>query len=172
MAYRFTNALKSHSASLDLAVGQAKFGIVASVNYQSAMGRVTIQPDGVLSGWLPILSQYTGSGWGLVCLPSPGDQVLVLPQEGDIEQGVIVGAAFSTKQLPPQAAEGEFLIVHKSGSSLKLSNDGSIHISGDLHVQGDVFDSHGALSHLRTTYNSHTHIVPPQTQTSAPLAID
>lgn len=172
MAHRFLNALKSHSASLDLAAGQAKFGIVASVNYQSAMGRVTIQPDGVLSGWLPILSQWTGSGWGLVCLPSPGDQVLVLPQEGDVEQGVIVGGAFSTKQMPPQAAEGEFWIVHKSGSFLKLSNDGSVHINGDLHVQGDVFDSHGALSQLRMTYNSHTHVVPPHTQTSLPLSVD
>ena len=87
MVYGFINALKSHSANLDLATGQAKFGIVVSVNYQTAMGRVTIQPDGVLSGWLPILSQWTGNGWGLVCLPSPGDQVLVLPQEGDVEQG-------------------------------------------------------------------------------------
>lgn len=172
MAYRFTNALKSHSASLDLAGGRAKFGVIASVNYQSAMGRVIIQPDGVLSGWLPILSQWTGSGWGLVCLPSPGDQVLVLPQEGDIEQGVIAGGVFSTRQAPPQAAEGEFLIVHRSGSFLKLRNDGSVHINGDLHVQGDVFDSHGALSHLRTTYNSHTHTVPPHTQTSTPLSTD
>ena len=159
--YRLTNALKSHSASLDSTTGQAKFGIVASINYQSAMGRVTIQPDGVLSGWLPILSQWTGNGWGLICLPSPGDQVLVLPQEGDVEQGVIVGGAFSTKQTPPQAAEGEFWIVHKSGSFLKLSNDGSVRINGDLHVQGDVYDSHGALSHLRSNVQlSHPHCAP------------
>jgi hypothetical protein len=32
-------------------------------------------------------------------------------------------------------------------------------MNGDLHVQGDVYDSHGTLSALRAAYDSHTHTV-------------
>lgn len=172
MIDRLTNAIKTHSSSLDQTSGQAKFGIVTSVNAQTATARVTIQPDGVLSGWLPVLSQWIGNGWGMVCPLDPGDQVLVVPQEGDVEQGVIVGRAYSVNQTPPPAPADEFWMVHKSGSSLKLCNDGTVRINGDLHVQGDVYDSHGALSHLRASYDQHTHPTPPNNRTGLPSPQD
>lgn len=160
MIDRLTNVLKSYSTGLDQSDGQVKFATIASVNPQNLAARVSIQPDGVLSGWLPLLSAWTGSGWGMVCLPSIGDQVVVLPVEGDAEQGVIVGRSFSNNQRPPNAPVGELWFVHQSGSFLKLCNDGTIQISGDLHVQGDVYDRTGPLSGLRGHYNSHTHQAP------------
>ena len=172
MIEQLTNALKAHSASLDQSAGQAKFAIVTSIDYTTGWAKVSFQPDGVLSGWLPVLSQWIGSGWGLVCPLTPGDQVLVLPQDGDAQQGVIVGGSYSRDQMPPQAPGGEFWIIHKSGAGLKLANDGTIRISGDLHVDGDVYDRTGALSHLRTTYNAHTHIAPPNATTSAPSPLE
>lgn len=93
----------------------------------------------------------------MVCLPQPGDQVLVVPQEGDMEQGIIIGACYSKVQRPPSAPLGEFWIVHKSGSSIKLDNDGIIHVYGDLRVSGDIYDREGSLSHLRNTFNVHVH---------------
>ena len=162
------NALKSHSANLDQATGQVKFGTVASVNNQTATARVKIQPEGILSGWLPILSQWVGNGWGMISPPAPGDQVVLVPQEGDIEQGIIIGRAFSVSQVAPAAPCGEFWLVHKSGSFLKLCNDGTIQINGDLHVQGNVYDRQGSLSHLRTAYDSHTHTVLANAVTSGP----
>jgi phage baseplate assembly protein V len=152
-----TNAIKSHAAPLDQATGQVKYGTVTSVNAQSGMARVMIQPDAVLSGWLPVLTQWVGNGWGMVCPPSPGDQVLLVPQEGDIEQAIIIGRTFSRQSMPPVAPVGEFWLVHQSGSSLKLCNDGTIRVTGDLHVAGDVYDRVGPLSQLRTHYNEHTH---------------
>jgi hypothetical protein len=171
MIERLSNAIKSHAASLDQSSGQIKFGTITSVNSQNATARVLIQPDGVLSGWLPVLSQWVGNGWGMVCPPNPGDQVLVVPQEGDIEQGIIIGRSFSNKQKPPAVPGGEFWLIHQSGSFLKLCNDGTIRISGDLHVQGDVYDQHGPLSNLRTHYNSHRHSASNGT-TSPPTPLD
>lgn len=165
------NALKAHAFSLDNTTGQVKFGTVTSVNYQSATARVSIQPDGVLSGWLPVISQWAGNGWGMVCPPSPGDQVLLVPQQGDIEQGVIIGRAFSNRQTPPAAPGGEFWLVHQTGSFVKLCNDGTIRINGDLHVQGDVYDRQGTLSVLRQAYDAHTHTVPPNATTSLPSRV-
>jgi phage baseplate assembly protein gpV len=154
---RFLNAMKAQAGALDQAQGQLRFGTVSSVDPQSAAVRVLMQPEGVLSGWLPVASAWTGNGWGLVALPSPGDQVAVLPQEGDAEHGVVIGGAYSTARPPPQAPCGEFWLVHQSGSFLKLTNDGAVHVQGDLHVAGDVYDRHGALSQLRADYNGHRH---------------
>jgi hypothetical protein len=172
MPDRLSNIVKAHAAGLDHASGQAKFGTVSSVNYETGNARVIIQPDGVLSGWLPTLSQWVGNGWGMVCPPNPGDQVFLVPQEGDIEQGVIVGRTYSTAQVPPKAPGGEFWLVHETGSFLKLCNDGTIRISGDLHVQGDVYDQHGPLSGLRTSYNGHTHTVKVGGITTTPTPVD
>lgn len=160
MTERLSNAIRVHSASLDLGNGQSKLAIIASVDATTSMARVLLQPEGVLSGWLPMLSPWIGNGWGMVCLPQPGDQVFIAPQDGDIEQGIIVGGCYSRQQRPPIAPAGEFWLVHQSGSYIKLSSDGAIHIGGDLRVTGDIYDSRGALSHLRSAYNSHTHATP------------
>ena len=159
------NALKAHSANQDQATGAQRFGIVTSVDASTATARVTLQPEGVLCGWLPLLSPWVGNGWGLVCPPSPGDQVLVLPQEGDAEHGLIIASTWSAQTNAPAAPSGEFWLVHKSGSFLKLQNDGTVQVKGDLHVQGDVYDQHGSMSTLRNHYNMHVH--PPQSSTTS-----
>ena len=155
---RLLNALKLQAHALDQAQSRPRFATVASVDVSSATVRVMLQPENVLTGWLPVLSPWTGTGWGMVCPPSPGDQVLVIGQEGDADNGVVIGSAFSSKRSPPPAPPGEFWLVHATGTCLKFKNDGSVQIVGDLHVTGDVYDSHGPLSRLRTAYDSHTHV--------------
>jgi hypothetical protein len=155
---RFLNAVKAHAAALDHGAGQPRFGLVTSVDASRYAARVALQPEGVITGWLPIASPWVGAGWGLVCPPAPGDQVLVVPQEGNAEHGVVIAGSFSDAARPPQGAPpGEFWLVHKSGSFLKLANDGTVRINGDLHVAGDVYDRAGSLSRLRGHYDQHTH---------------
>lgn len=161
---RFLNALKSHAGALDQGLAQPRFGTVTSVDPNTATARVLLQPEAVLSGWLPVLSPWIGAGWGLACPPSPGDQVLVLAQEGDAEHGLIVGRAFSDAAPSPAALPGELWLVHATGSSLKLLNDGTVQIqgnvtiTGNLQVTGDAADGQGKLADLRTHYNAHRHI--------------
>jgi phage baseplate assembly protein V len=154
---RFLNTLKAQAASLDRGNGQPRFGLVASVDPARYAARVALQPEGVLTGWLPVLSSWTGAGWGVVCLPEPGQQVLVVPQEGDAEHGVIVGAAFSDASRPPAAPAGELWLIHRSGAAVQLRNDGTVRVQGDLHVDGDVYDRQGSLARLREKYDGHTH---------------
>jgi phage baseplate assembly protein gpV len=167
---RFLNALKAQSAAQDRSTGQPRFAIVSSVDPTRPAARVLLQPEGVLTGWLPILSPWVGAGWGLSSPPSPGDQVLVLPQEGQSEHGVIIGRAWSDTARTPAAAAGELWLVHQSGAFLKLSNDGMIHLQGNttlagnltvtgtISATGDIADGQGALSRLRGHYDAHTHI--------------
>lgn len=167
------NALKTQSAALDQLGGHPRFGIVSSFDAKTYTARVQFQPENVLSGWLPVLASWGGSGWGLLCPPTPGQQVLVVAQEGDTEHGVILGTAFSQASAPPQAPAGEWWLVHQKGSYLKLLNDGSIvasatgfslagdvAVTGNLKVSGDISDAngaHGTLASLRNAYDQHTH---------------
>ncbi len=165
---RFVNAMKSHAAALDRATGQARFGIVTSVDPARSAARVALQPEGVVTGWLPVLSAWVGAGWGMACPPAPGDQVLVLAQEGDSDHGVIVGRAWSDQARAVAAPVGELWLVHATGSFVKLCNDGSIQMRGDLRVAGDVYDRHGSLDRLRRHYDAHTHDDPQGGAVSTP----
>lgn len=165
---RLINIFKQHAGALDQGGSQPRFATIASVNPGTATAKVTLQPEGVLTGWLPVLAPWVGAGWGMYCPPSPGDQVLVLAQEGDAEHGIIVGRAYSSEQPPPAAPIGELWLVHKSGSFIRLQNDGTIRMHGDLHVDGDVYDREGLLSRLRNRYNAHTHTDSRGGTTSVP----
>jgi phage baseplate assembly protein V len=170
----FLNVLRGHAAQLDQGWAHPRVAVVTSVDPQTFTARVTIQPEGVLSGWLPIASPWVGNGWGLACPPSPGDQVVVVWQDGDAEQGVVVGRLWSNAAQPPAAPAGELWLQHATGSFLKLHNDGSIESNaatwrhtGNLQVNGDVSDQHGTMAQLRGHYNEHVH--PPDTAPPSPM---
>jgi phage baseplate assembly protein V len=165
------NLLKQHAGALDQGSSQPRLATVTSVDSSSATVRVTLQPEGVLTGWLPVLSPWIGAGWGMYCPPSPGDQVLVLAQEGEAEHGIVVGRAFSNQHAPPATPVGELWLMHQTGSFIKLQNDGTIRMQGDLYVSGDVYDKQGSMARLRGHYNAHTHGVGQGT-TTAPNQLD
>lgn len=181
---RFLNAIKAQSAAQDRTVAQPRFGLVTSVDPTRPAVRVSLQPEGVITGWLPVLSPWVGAGWGMSCPPSPGDQVLVIAQEGDAEHGIVVGRAWSEAARTPQAPPGEMWLVHQSGAFIKLANDGTIRLQGDAFLAGNLTvtgtieagidiianrdqragrnaaDSLGSLDRLRQHYNAHTHTDP------------
>jgi phage gp45-like len=108
----------------------------------------------------------------------PGAQVLVIAQEGDAEQGVVIGAVWSAVDTPMAATAGELWLRHQSGSFLKLQNDGTIamaapqvNITGNLVVSGDISDqngAHGTVAALRNSYDTHAHSVPEGGTTGLP----
>jgi phage gp45-like len=168
----FFDMLNSGLDRTRLKSAQPRIGTVTSSNPTTAMAKVLLQPEGVLTGWLPVLTQWSGLGWGLSCPPSAGDQVLVVPREGDQQHGVIVGRLFSNSVRPPAAEPGEITISHQSGCSIQLLNSGLVAIHGDLHVSGDVYDAHGPLGKLRNDYNVHIHQTSSGQVTSGPTPQD
>jgi len=196
---QFWNAVKAHAGGLDGLAGVVRFGLVSSFDPTAYAARVLMQPENVLSGWLPILSAWVGAGWGLAAPLTPGSQVLVVAQEGSSEQGVIVGCVWSAVDAAPGAPAGELWMQHQTwsavdaapgapagelwmqhqtGSCVKLLNDGTIslqagtvNVTGNLIVSGDISDrggAHGTLAALRNAYDEHTHTDPQGGSTGSP----
>ena len=115
MMDRLINAMKAHSGAQDASGAQPRFAKITSVDPQLGTVRVLLQPEGVLTGWLPVLSLWVGSGWGLSCPPDVGDQGFVLAQEGDADHGVVVGRAWSEQSPVPNTPVGELWLPTKAG---------------------------------------------------------
>ncbi len=177
----FWNAVKARASGLDGLAGVVRFGVVSSFDPSHYAARVMIQPENILSGWLPILSSWVGSGWGLAAPLTPGDQVLILAQEADSEHGVIAGCVWSSVDQPMPAPSGELWLQHQSGSFIKLRNDGTITmqaptitVTGNLVVTGDISDHnnlHGTLSSLRDAHDTHEHTQSQGGMTGLPSVV-
>lgn len=105
-----------------------RLGTVQSYDPGNYAVRVSIQPEGNLTGWIPLLSPWVGNGWGMFCTPSVGDMVEVQYQEADHDAAMCCMRLFNDQNRPLNVPSGEFWIVHKSGSALKFHNDGSIEV--------------------------------------------
>lgn len=129
-----------------------RLGTVQSYDPGNYAVRVMIQPDGNLTGWIPLLSPWTGNGWGMFCPPSIGDMVEVQFQEADHDAALCCLRLFSDQARPLPAPSGEFWLVHKSGSMLKFHNDGSIEISA---VAGISYTATGHAFHGPVTMDGN-----------------
>ncbi len=190
---RLINGIKSHAAAGDARQGVNRWGVVTSVDPTRPAVKVTIQPEGVQSGWLPVAQSGAGASMTAVVIPDVGMNALLVPDLGDGGHYIVVGFAHSdvsvipvvpaglpgtlngspsTAQTPWQAGEAGF--VHKSGSVLRMCSDGTVYVRGPLHVDGpfmangDVSDRHGSLDRLRGAFNGHTHGDPQGGQTAGP----
>jgi phage baseplate assembly protein gpV len=105
---------------------------------------VTIQPEGVLSGWVPVPAFGTG-GVAIVSPPSVGDQVAVIFQEGDHEHPIVVGRFWSSVDKPSQSpitsktiGPNELGIFGNNGAFLHLTAGGTWEIKGNMRLDGDI----------------------------------
>ena len=148
-------------------IGQPRFATVTSFNPSSYEAKVLLRPEGVETDFLPVLSQWVGAGWGLSSPPSPGQQVLVEPAEGDLGSGVIIGGLWSDARRTPGAPVGELWLVHQSGASLKLTNDGKIVTSGPWQHTGALNVSGALTVGAGASVQGDVHVAGSVTATGA-----
>ena len=121
-------------------IGVARHAIVSAVDPVNHACKVTVQPEGVESGWIP----DPGFAAGSLRISSPceiGTQVLVTPAEGDAEHPVITGRIFDAEVLPAvspvtgqPAQPGEFLIAAGQAPAPE-SNGQAAQTAAFFHVQ-------------------------------------
>ena len=124
--------LQAHRAMSEQA--NTRVGLITSYDPSNFSVRVNLQPEGFLTGWLPLCSPWIGNGWGMFAAPSVGDMVAVHFFGGDLEAGFVEGRLFNDIDRPLPVPASEFWLAHKSGSFLKFTNDGnvSVHSNADL----------------------------------------
>jgi phage baseplate assembly protein gpV len=143
MMGKLNNAQRADMARM-LADSRAsvRIGIIKSYDPATYTAKAEIQPEGTLTGWLPILPMMVGNGFGAYFGPSVDDQCIVTHLEGDLESGMISGFLPSDSEVPPTVESGEIFIGDKIGSTIVFTKDGNLTVTTnkdlDLTVAGDV----------------------------------
>jgi hypothetical protein len=120
--------------------GFATTGIVTQINPEnSSLVRVQIseafndQPA-LVTGWIPVASPWSGDGFGFFAPPSYNDLVLLIFAEGDMQSPIAGVRIFNDEDRALNVPSGELWLVHKSGSFIKLTNDGKLGLNGNVEI--------------------------------------
>lgn len=124
-----------------------KHGLVTSYDPKKHLAKVTFQPSGQESGWLPIECHSIGNGFGIASGVNPGDgkttgdQVVVRYDGNDVESGkVCSGRVFSDQDQPPHVESGELVIWTR----FNKSESGKANLGDDSDQTGSENDASGA----------------------------
>ncbi|HUC17340.1 MAG TPA: phage baseplate assembly protein V [Acetobacteraceae bacterium] len=123
----FWNSLKRNVAAMIAQSATPRRGIVQSINPAGPFAKVTLVPEGALTGWLPIAMPCAANGWGVIAVPPVGAQVIVLPIDGDSDSSVVIAAHWSQPMPPPSGYPvGELWLFHQTGAFVKVNNAGGV----------------------------------------------
>lgn len=129
-----------------------RIGLVDSYDPINYCAKVKLQPENVITGWLPVTSQWVGNGWGFFTPPTIGDLVEVHFQEGSFEAGIINLRFFNDNARPLPVPSGELWMQHKSGAFFKLLNSGAATFS-DAHGASVTLNGDGTITSQATQWN-------------------
>jgi hypothetical protein len=134
-----------------------RHGLVTSYDPTNHLAKVTFQPEGQESGWLPIETGHIGNGYGIAIGLTPGngmgadaggstdqsaanyqgDQVIVRYQEGDFESGKIVQRVHSQDDAPPTVQSGEIVVWQRQNNKIFFDQKGNLLVQGAGKVSGN-----------------------------------
>lgn len=139
------NAMRLQALRAMAGLVVSRIGIVTSYDPKTFSAKVNIQPEQILTGWLPVSSQWIGNGWGMFAPPNVHDMVEVLFIDGRIDAGTVIGRFYNGEDLPLAVQSGEFWLVHKHGQFVKLTNDGKLTLN-DGHGATVILDGTGNIT--------------------------
>ncbi len=173
---RLANVLKRNASALDSQAAEMRVGTIESIGPDGTTARVTIMPEGILSGWLPVGFASVGANC-IIVPPNQGDLVLIEPHEGDAENWVISHRIFSTASPPPNSPAtgnpikpGELAIIMGCGSYLHFdvagnvwgkaatqwNMVGNVKWTGTMDVTGEVTAGSGGADQVGLQTHTHT----------------
>lgn len=144
------NAMRREAMQVMAERASTRIGTVKSYDPNNYTARVSIEPEGNLTGWIPVLSQWVGNGWGMFAPPSEGDQVEVQFQEDDHNSAIACARFFTDTARPLAVESGEFWLVHKDGAFIKLKNGGKLLVNSNVEI-----DATAPVVNITTTGNTN-----------------
>lgn len=163
-----------------------RFGIVSQIDPINVQARVNFEDDESTSFWLPIIQTKTLKD-KFYAIPDIGEQVACLMDENS-EDGVILGAIYSTedvsstqseKQLSVNLEDGSYINADKENQTLtvafskmkligNIEHEGTFTNTAGIKSNADITDKTSSMQAMRDTYNPHTHIGNQGSPTSKP----
>ncbi len=163
-----------------------RFGIVTQINPISVQARVSFEDDESTSYWLPVLQTKTLKD-KFYSMPDIGELVVCLMDENS-EDGVILGAIYSTediavaqteKQLAMNLEDGSYINADKETQTLtvafskmkligNIEHEGTFTNTAGIKSNADITDKTSSMQAMREIYNSHTHTGNQGSPTSKP----
>lgn len=129
LANELSNTMRQQAELYSGSIAQPGTGEVSSYDPNKYSVKVTMQPSGIESGWIPLSALAVGAGFGVVSGPNIGDMVKVEYTGGSTRAPKIGGRFFSAKNPALPVPSGEHWLVHSSGAFVKLTNDGKVTVS-------------------------------------------
>lgn len=128
-AEKFLNTVRMQANLATSTLKNSSIGVITGVdlgNYlvTAQLLDATDDDPAIQTGWIPILSPWVGSGWGMFCPPSTGDLCDIHFQEGNLNNAYASLRVSATTANQSPAQSGEFWLVHQTGAIIKLTNDG------------------------------------------------
>ena len=143
-----------------------RIGEISSYDPNRYQAKCLVYPEMHETGWLAIGTKLVGSGYGMLIGLTQGDLVLIHFVDGDYNMGII-GDSFFTSAMPPPAPvqSGEVLILHASGSFIKIPVDGDIDLSTVANMNLTV------TGNLIATVNGNTDLSCPTVSITAESSV-
>ena len=135
----------------------SRLGIVTGYDPNKYAVKVSIQPEGIATGFIPLAAAWAGNGWGFFAPPSINDPVSVIFIDGELTAGYAECCFFNAALIPQAVPSGELWIVHAMGGYFKLTNDGKVSFN-DGHGASFVMDGSGNINSAATQW-THTGAV-------------
>lgn len=111
-------------------IKRPRLGLVSAYDPDKHAVKVQLQPEGTMTGWIPLTSMSVGNGFGVAFAPNIKDQVEINFDSGDHQSARVMTRHFSKEDKAPRLEAGEFALIHGSGSQIKQSKDGTVTIAG------------------------------------------
>lgn len=121
-------------------MGFVTTGIVVAINPDnSSIVQVQISESfndqpALQTGWIPVASPWTGNSFGFFAPPQYNDLVILVFAEADMQNPICGFRVFNDEDVAINVPPGECWMVHKSGTFIKLTNDGNLSLNGEVQI--------------------------------------
>ena len=145
-----TNLIRRECGRLLMRWARTRHVLVTSYDPKTNSIKGTFQPEGHMSGWIPIQTQAaSANGVSVQIGPAIGDLAVVSYVEGDPEASFVIGFKHNDVDRAPGSPSGTVIIKHnQSGVTLTISGSGHT-----LTAPGQTIALSGATI---TTNGNHT----------------
>jgi phage baseplate assembly protein V len=132
----------------------SRLGIITGYDPNKYSVKVSLQPEGIATGFIRFAAAWVGNGWGLFAPPSINDPVSVIFIDGELTASYAECCFFNNALVPLAVPSGELWIVHALGQSVKFTNDGKLSLN-DGHGASAVLNGDGTITSAASKW-THT----------------